>query len=148
MLLSLFCNCCIFLNIAIFFVPLALSLSLSLCAYLRLSSIRRFFFTIECCVIFRIDGLSSATIGIRALVVLHPAVGRHSNIWNTTFCFCLHLKKQRRKKKKNEFASHCVKSLLGVSQPVVLCFFVIVTAQGGTSYATRTRLCFIRLNGI
>ena len=36
---------------------MCLSLSLSLCVFCVASSIRRFFFTTDCCVIFRIDGL-------------------------------------------------------------------------------------------
>ena len=105
---------------------LCASLSLSLCVFFFASLIRGFFSNIDCLVIFRIDVL----VHPQQLVLerwmfsfpLPAAIPTFGT--NILFFFGLHLKKQKREKKKERtrFASYCVKSSLGVSQPVVLYF--------------------------
>ena len=61
----------------------------------------------------------SPTFGIRALEVLQPAADRHRA--SNNILFFVFLEEQRRKKTNKKLASHCVKSQMRVSRPVVLC---------------------------
>jgi hypothetical protein len=96
-----------------------LCLSLSLSVRIVKSVIRRYLTLIECCLIFRIDGLVS-NIWYQSSRFFNPLSAAISTC--TTFGLALHLEKQRRKKANTSSNLAVLDQHLGVSQSAVLYF--------------------------
>ena len=86
----------------------------------------------RCCSYFRTDDLVPN--------IWYQSVGGsstrcRSSLYTTQHSVFISFEEQRRKKKNKKLASHCVKSQIGVSQQVVLCFCDCNRLRGA-SYAT------------